>query len=135
MELIKWNEDLKTGIPSIDDQHHNLIKLINKLHSGLMKGDSYEIFGEVLTQLLDYTNYHFQYEEKLFAQIKYEYEEEHKRHHENLVKKVMKFQYRYKSGDITLTMDVIQFLKSWLLEHIQVEDKKYIDVFIKENIK
>jgi hemerythrin-like metal-binding protein len=134
MELIKWNEEFKTGISSIDDQHLNLIKLINKLHSGLMNGESLEIFGDVLTQIFDYTNYHFQYEEKLFAKINYEHEEEHTMHHQKLVKKVMKFQYRFKSGDITLTMDVIQFLRSWLVEHIQVEDKKYIEVFLKNNI-
>lgn len=134
MSLINWDKVSKTGILSIDEQHHNLVKLINKLHIGLMNGESYEVFGEALEELLEYSHYHFKFEENLFTELKFDGAEEHKKVHEELVKKVKNYHDRFKSGDITLIMDVIQFLKIWLIEHIEVEDKKYIELFLKNQI-
>lgn len=39
---------------------------------------------------------------------------------------VIEIQGKYKSGVIsTLSIEVMQFLKNWLVKHIQIEDKKY----------
>ncbi len=52
---------------------------------------------------------------------------EHKIEHENLTNKVIEFQRSFKKGESLISMDLMVFLKDWLLNHIEGTDKKYKD--------
>ena len=62
MEMIQWNEVLATGIPAIDNQHKKLLELANQLGGAIERGDA-EVAEYVLGDLVDYTVYHFAFEE------------------------------------------------------------------------
>ena len=55
---------------------------------------------------------------------------EHKAEHEKLTEEVLKLQKDYKEGKSLITMDTMNFLKSWLINHIEGTDKKYKDKII-----
>ncbi|NJM14282.1 MAG: hypothetical protein HC896_01855 [Bacteroidales bacterium] len=38
MSLITWNEKYSVGIKEIDNQHVNLVNIINELHDAMLKG-------------------------------------------------------------------------------------------------
>ncbi|MBQ1657740.1 MAG: hemerythrin domain-containing protein, partial [Rhodocyclaceae bacterium] len=65
MEALQWNEVLATGIEEIDDQHKRLLEILNQLRVAAERRERKEATAEVLQQMLDYTIYHFDYEEKL----------------------------------------------------------------------
>ena len=135
MPLMKWNDKLSVGIASIDTEHKKLVDMVNELYDGVMSGHGKDALGHVLTRLIEYTRGHFAHEEKLFAQTGYKEAALHKKEHEDLTKQVLEVQAKYNSGAIsTLSIDVLHFLKNWLVEHIQGEDKKYAPWLISKGV-
>jgi hemerythrin-like metal-binding protein len=49
----------------------------------------------------------------------------HKIIHKELVSKVLDIQERLKMGTSSLSIEVMKFLKDWLINHIGEQDKKY----------
>ena len=90
------------------------------------------VAGSILERLVSYTVYHFGFEEKLFQKHGYPEYEQHKKAHENLVAKVKEFKTKVQSGDATISMELMNFLKDWLASHIKGTDKKYVP-FMREH--
>ncbi len=125
MPLINWSENYSVSVKEIDSQHKKLVDLINNLHEGMKHGKGKEILGGVLNELVNYTAYHFSFEEKLFDKYLYPETIHHKREHQKLVEKVKSFANDFNNGRTTVSVDVMNFLKDWLINHIQGTDKKY----------
>ena len=126
MPLMTWNEKLSVGVSVIDEEHKQLVNLLNELYDGMQAGQSKESLGKVLDGLIAYVAYHFKHEEDLFAQTGYPAAEEHKKEHDDLTNQVLEVQKKYKAGDTgTLSLEVMNFLRKWLIGHIQGTDKKY----------
>jgi hemerythrin len=126
MAFIDWNENLNVGVESINDQHKKLVAMVNELHDAIQKGQAADVLGKTLDGLIDYTKTHFAYEEKLFAETGYADAATHKGEHDKLTATVIDVQEKYKSGGGgALSGEVMEFLKSWLVNHIQGTDKKY----------
>ncbi len=125
MALMTWNDSFSVHINEIDAQHKKWIDLLNSLHDAMKAGKGKEKIGEVLTGLVEYTKVHFSKEEGLMRASAYPFYAQHKKVHEDMVKEVESLLARYKSGEGTLTLDVMQFLKNWLSEHIMTTDKNY----------
>ncbi|WP_417578952.1 bacteriohemerythrin [Nitrincola sp.] len=65
-EIFPWNSQLETGIAIIDDQHRNLVSLLNKLGQQYVQGVSKQAIEQILTELSDYADYHFRTEETIW---------------------------------------------------------------------
>jgi methyl-accepting chemotaxis protein/hemerythrin len=61
-----------TGISEQDNQHEKLIDLIDQFNDAMQAGKSAEVLGKVLTEQVNYTVFHFGYEERLMGRHKYE---------------------------------------------------------------
>jgi hemerythrin len=125
MALITWTEKLSVGVKSIDDQHTILFETINELHAAMMRGQARTIVGTLLHTLADYTRHHFAAEEAMMAAAQYPGLAPHRIKHRELTKEVEGYVARYEQGDITLSMPLLNFLSSWLSNHIQNTDKEY----------
>jgi len=130
MAFLNWSDEYSVNIKEIDRQHMQLLELINNLHSGMKEGKGKAILGSVLDELVKYTEYHFDFEEKLFTKHGYPEAASHKNLHVDLVKKVIQYKTDFDSGKTVLTMEILNFLKEWLLKHIANSDKKY-SVYLK----
>lgn len=132
--LMKWDSKIMLGIKSIDDQHKVLVDLINDLHRAMKTRSLNNVAsaGAILDELVRYTETHFKYEEGLFKKHNYAATDEHMKIHRKLVAEVVDFQQNFKTGKATLSVELMDFLKSWLNDHIRKEDKKYLP-FFKEN--
>lgn len=126
MAFLEWNENLNVGVDSINEQHKKLVAMVNDLHDAIQKGQAVDVLGKTLDGLIEYTKTHFAYEEKLFADTGYGDAASHKLEHDKLTATVLGVQEKYKAGaGGTLSGEVMDFLKSWLVNHIQGTDKKY----------
>jgi hemerythrin len=132
MELFSWKDSLNTGISEIDEQHKKLVGLINKLYDAMSQGKSREIMQAVLGELSNYVITHFATEEKLMKQFGYDDYDSHKQEHKFFIDKLNEFKLKFSAGDAALSLEVLNFLKDWLLTHIIGTDRKYIPLF-KEN--
>ena len=129
MALIDWDEKLSVNVKSIDEQHKKLIGLINLLHDSMKEGKAKDIMNKVLGDLADYTDYHFQTEEKYFQQFNYPEFVKHKKEHDDLRKEVLNLKNKLDKGEGIITIEVMYFLKDWLSKHILGSDKKYSSFF------
>ena len=126
MPLMSWNEKMAVGVRLLDTDHQKLVGLLNELYDAVMKGQGKETLGKVLDGLVDYTKIHFAHEEKFFAQTNYPAAAAHKKEHDALTRQVLEVQKKYQSGrTVALSLEVMNFLKNWLVNHIQASDQKY----------
>jgi len=124
-QLMTWTDDLSVGIRLIDEQHKVLLGLINELHAGMRARKSDAVLVGVVERLKEYTVKHFGQEEEYFDRYGYPETKAHKELHAKLVQQVLDFEAGLKSGKAKVTMDIMRFLKDWLVKHIMGTDKKY----------
>lgn len=136
-ELVSWSSKIETGIKKFDDQHKELVRLLNKFYTAVNEGRSKTVLGEVLNELANYTVYHFQSEEDAFRQFNFPDKDEHIRIHKDLVNQVLKVIKDFESGKDVVSINLLQFLKEWVVKHIMGDDMKYGRYFkeIGANIK
>jgi hemerythrin len=126
MPLMMWNDRLSVGVKVLDDDHKKLVGMINQLFDAIQSGHGKDSLGKILDGLIDYTKVHFAREEQFFVQTGYGASAAHKKEHDDLTRQVLDVQKKYNAGVTgTLSLEVMNFLKNWLLTHIQGSDQKY----------
>lgn len=125
MTLITWSDAYSVNSAEMDAQHKKLVGMINDLHDAMKDGNGKESLGRTLDGLIDYAGMHFADEEKLMAKVNFAELPAHKLEHEAFVKKALKLQADFHSGEVVMSFTVMEFLKDWLLNHILKVDKKY----------
>lgn len=126
MTLITWDDSkFSVNINVIDVQHKKLVELINLLHGNMKVGRGKDVIGKVLNELISYTDYHFDTEERLFQQHGYPDIANHKKVHGDLKKKAIELKTEFEKGVTIITPNVLNFLSDWLTNHIIKMDKAY----------
>jgi hemerythrin len=135
MALMEWNNSYSVNVAEIDVQHKKLVDMINDLNDAMSQGKGKDVIGKILGGLIDYAGSHFATEEKYFDKFGYPETISHKKAHADLVKKVLEYQDGFNKGSISLSVEVMRFLKDWLILHIQGTDKKYTAFFNEKGLK
>ncbi|MCX7820978.1 MAG: bacteriohemerythrin [Brevinematales bacterium] len=125
MSYIDWNENLSVGLNSFDEQHKKLVSIVNKLYDAMKEGKGKEILGQVFSELIEYTKFHFKSEEEIMFKYDFPGYKEHLEEHNKLTKEVLELKDKYDKGNIFITVEILAFLKDWLSHHILETDKKY----------
>ena len=126
MALIEWKESLSTGIDVIDADHKLLISLTNQLYDAMESGQTRDVVESVLNVLEEYVDTHFAREELLMKKAGYPHLEAHCDEHKVLAEKVKTMMARCTQDDHpTNDQELLDFLKSWLTEHIMGVDMHY----------
>jgi hemerythrin-like metal-binding protein len=123
--LMTWDDALSVGIEAIDDQHKKLIVILNRLHESKGSGKGDATMKQILKELIDYTVYHFAFEEKLFDQHGYPETLGHKESHRKLEAQVLEFAQAFEAGSASLSAELFMFLRGWLNGHIRGSDRQY----------
>jgi hemerythrin len=124
MALINWSPTLSVGVKEIDDQHKKLVDYVNELNDAMHAGKGKDALGKVLAELVSYTISHFAMEERLMGQYHYDNAVNHKAEHAKLVKEVGDFKKKFDAGNAMISVEIMNFLRDWLANHIMKTDKK-----------
>ncbi len=135
MAFMPWKDDFAVNILEVDTQHKKLLDLLNRLFDAMKVGKGKDVLGSILKELVDYTVYHFGTEERMFKQFGYPEFVKHKKEHDDLTKKAVKLKQAFDSGQQTITVEVMNFLKNWLNGHILQEDKKFAPYLKSKGVK
>jgi hemerythrin len=135
MALFQWRDEFSMKVPSIDAQHRKLVEMLNSLHDGMLSGTTKEKLAPLLNGLIEYTATHFAHEEEYFATYQYPDAQKHTQEHQKLVKQVLDFKEKFDSGRASINMELMVFLKDWLLKHILGSDKGYSKHFVEHGAK
>ena len=125
MPVMEWTDDLDVGFGEINEQHKRWIAIYNKAHERMMGGRELETLAvDALREMVDYTRYHFECEEKLMADIGYPDLERHSSLHLSFTRRLDEISDQVERGTIFLNSEIIKVIQSWLVNHIMTEDKK-----------
>jgi hemerythrin-like metal-binding protein len=122
MAFFAWKETMSVGSQIIDRDHRKLVNYLNEMHEAMMAGHGKDIVGQILEKLVAYTKEHFAREEIVWKAGHYAKFAQHKKEHEDLLKTVTDFHAKYKAGTSSLSVDVMNFLRDWLKNHIIKSD-------------
>jgi hemerythrin-like metal-binding protein len=125
MSYLTWKESYSVGINQIDEQHKMLFEMLNKLYDAMREGKGKAVLVNLLTELFEYTKYHFKTEEDIITKYNYSKTKEHLKEHMDLKVKVEKMFEDVKSGKTSFSIELFGFLKEWVTIHIMQKDMLY----------
>jgi hemerythrin-like metal-binding protein len=125
VKAVTWSNQYSVGVARIDSEHQKLIGMLNDLHAAMMEGRGKSVIGTVLDGLASYTVSHFANEERLMQLYSYPDFDRHKAIHDKLVVQVKTLQEELRSGNATVSLEVLSFLQNWLVDHIVGVDQRY----------
>jgi len=134
-QFVEWKDSYSVGIESIDQQHKKLLNLINQLQTAVDYSTGEQFEREALDELVDYTKTHFTYEEGLMRDNDYPDFEAHKAQHEKMFNKVGEVLAEYELDHDTAMSNAAEYLKDWLINHINGTDKNYSSYLIDRGVK
>jgi hemerythrin-like metal-binding protein len=123
--MFEWSNDYSVGVQSVDAQHQNLFAMARELHTAMTSGQGKASLAKILDRLVQYTAAHFAHEERLMRLADYPGLESHAAEHRALTRKVLDFQADFQAGRTALTVQLLQFLRTWLQNHIQHSDQAF----------
>ncbi|MEI6835785.1 MAG: bacteriohemerythrin [Candidatus Falkowbacteria bacterium] len=135
MALIPWKDEYSLGIEKIDEQHQEMLSIINRLYSLFEKKkyDDQEEIKKIITEMTDYAEYHFKTEENYFEIFGYEDSASHIKIHDQYRQKIKEWQnIYYENFDKKIFFEISEYLQEWWAWHINNTDRAYVP-FLKAN--
>ena len=125
MQAFVWKAEFDTGIDAVDEQHRQIVDLINRLGTVVVDGrDLDSVIDPVLGELTDYAFNHFSEEEDLMEDrgVDRRHIEHHQLEHSKFIEQVEKI-WDSRSAQQNPVTVLTDFLSSWLASHILEEDQ------------
>ncbi len=127
MAMYEMKAEYYTGIDFIDQEHKKLFEIANKAYELLENEfipDKYDYIMEVVDELRDYMQYHFDHEEEYMKSIKYKRFLSQKVAHDDFIEKINSYDSEIvDENQKDSLLELLEFLTSWLVHHIYEKDK------------
>ena len=132
MSQIEWCDSHSVGFPALDDQHKTLVALTNQLFLAIMRDEGQQELGAVLAELARYTEYHFEYEEKILAEHGFPETSLalHREEHRELTERVYRLLAKYEEDPFALDLDVYSSRRDWMTNHMVGSDSEYAEFLV-----
>lgn len=127
MAYIDWTPDYDLGIEEIDRQHRRLVEIVNRLHDAMEQGCPQGAMQGVVCDLVTYTEIHFRYEEQMMQYLDFPDRDSHFVEHRVLTAELRDFEAALASGRLCVSVELMEFLRTWLLGHVRHSDRVLAD--------
>jgi len=130
---IKWRPQMSVGIKFVDDDHRQLLSIINDFELATRDANksTEDILRTILDKLTNYAKEHFAREEQFQKDSGYEFYQENKEQHVILLASLKEFYENLFGGklgsSVKARQDMAHFLNRWLIQHIIKVDLKMRD--------
>ena len=129
MTLIHWTPAMSVGMTELDDDHKQLIRVINQLAEHAGDQTRSDVVRQCLMALRRYAERHFAREEKVLTTCNFLGLEVQRSEHRDFIDRVRKVteQFDAEPEDVASVVneELLSFLKSWWNHHILIEDMAY----------
>ncbi|MGB7844345.1 MAG: hemerythrin family protein [Candidatus Acidiferrum sp.] len=113
---------VRTGEKTIDAEHDLQMQLLDSLCESLTKGGDFSPTRYVLEQFIEFSDMHFLSEQLVMRLHSYPGYDPHLEQHTRLMKKAREIREDVFRGELVPSLQLIQELRDWLLNHIATED-------------
>jgi len=126
-QIFPWNANFEVGVAEIDAQHQKLVQLINEICSTALNNEDHgNAIEKLFAKLIDYTKYHFDFEEDLYKNegLPEVFLQTHIETHSGFVSQVTGLKAKYDSheNEAESLDEILTTLVLWLTDHILNED-------------
>lgn len=130
MSFFPWSDDYSVHFRVIDNDHKDLIEIVNVLYDAIANAEGRAQIGRTLSRLATYVDAHFAREEQLMEEYNYPGVAAHKRLHRRLARTVHAIRKVFAENPKSIDPNkLLNFLKEWLVQHILNQDTKYTPYF------
>lgn len=137
MKIFEWSKEYSVEIKELDAHHQRLFDILNEVFTLMSEGGASDRqILRVLEELLDYTHYHFDEEEKIMAKMGYPELSTHRMHHQQFIQKIKEFYASAQNGmAIFVATKVANIGSEWLKNHILKEDHQYTEYMKQQGLQ
>lgn len=121
---VQWDRTLSVGIDVIDEHHRYLFDLTNDLIDVVANKLGAREVARVLKALTLYVSIHFKAEERMMDHYGFDRLDLQKQQHQQFTEKLKEFYEELHTNPLIAQIEVMTFLKEWLVAHIRFEDAR-----------
>jgi hemerythrin len=129
MKIINWKDEFSVGVKELDDQHKKLVRMVNALIAEQNSLTDPTTIADLLTQMTEYAQVHFRAEEYLMAEYGYDQKGQQEKQHQAFIDETISFHSSADIGSNILSVALLDYLSTWLINHILTEDMQYKEFF------
>ena len=125
---IEWQEEYSVGVKELDDQHKNLLNIINSLLLEKQEKITSDKLSEIISSMVHHAYIHFATEERYMEQVNFPDLKQHVLEHVSFILKTLELSLKVKEGEGTATnqMELLTYLKEWYSSHVLGADRLYV---------
>jgi hemerythrin len=124
MTFIVWNDKVSLEIMALDEDHRELIGLINDIYDSILHRASQANLRSHIERLSRFAAIHFAHEEELAFRASLTLPDAHRKAHQDFALWVDDIHFRYENGlAAEASLQLLNQLKDWLFDHFQLFDK------------
>lgn len=124
MSLLQWKPEYSVGIESMDDEHRDMINLINTTYEKLEKNSAAEQIEDCLGEILSTISAHFALEERVMRRSQYAEYQAHKDDHEKLLDQIRDLMDGFFDDPVIGGKRLEERLSSWFAGHFSSFDAR-----------
>jgi hemerythrin-like metal-binding protein len=128
---LNWGDKYAVGFRGIDDEHKELFEAVRGVESAMARNAGPVETDALLKKLVAATGKHFANEEAIMRGAKYPGLALHAANHQRLMEKAEAFAARHGQGGVAVNQHTLNFLRDWLLHHIETDDAR-LGAWLKE---
>ncbi|MEW8218556.1 MAG: bacteriohemerythrin [Candidatus Thiodiazotropha taylori] len=126
IDIFPWDDNFNTGLPTVDEQHRQLVRMLNELASQFAFESEQIDLSKVFDGLLEYTVYHFETEEAIWRKYLPDesLEASHRESHKAFIDQLQSLINQSDLGSKHQVAEkTLEFLVRWLASHILESDR------------
>ncbi len=120
-EALVWREAYALGVELLDDQHREMVRLINLV----LDPEAGDEAGARLDALIAHLRRHFETEEVFLRAIDYPLTEEHSREHSLQLAEFVDLRRSIARGDGSVGAEIGAEVRQWFFNHVVAEDRRF----------
>lgn len=124
MPIVSWSEEFSVNVKVIDDQHQEMLDIVNNLHTAVEGSEDKEVLEKLLIDLNEHTRTHFATEDALMKQYNYPGYEGHLHEHNVLLQHLGNLVASVTQGKSPTFRSDYDVSSDWVLIHIFKSDKE-----------
>lgn len=127
---------LQLGLKTIDKEHEKWIALANRLYSVVMQQNdtTQKQFEDLLREFEEYTQFHFDNEEFYLKKFNFEETQDHTDRHSIFFSQFNQYRQELTIEEFETVYNLLMYVRNWLIDHINKEDRKFVELLKANNI-